>query len=73
MTYSLSSDQLKAAMKSRKHDRYEVLAAYAKFLKKGKMKTPTNVRKRVSTVREMLEFHSVEFSDRQFRLRVKME
>jgi hypothetical protein len=60
-------------MKSRKHDRYKVLVAYAKFLKKDKMKTPINVRKRVSTVREMLEFHSVEFSDRQFRLRVKME
>jgi hypothetical protein len=62
-TYNLSADQLIAAMRSGKQDRYEVLAAYAKFLKKEKMKTSTNVRKSVSTLREMLEFHSVELND----------
>jgi integrase len=54
-------------------ERYAVLAAYATFLRKEKGKTAHATCKRVTGAREFFEFHSVEFSERQFRLKVKLE
>jgi hypothetical protein len=88
-TYGLTVDDLIREMKmknktkkeeeednsSSSTERYALLAAYATFLRKGKGKTAHATRKRVTyrCAREFFEFHSVEFSERQFRLKVKLE
>jgi hypothetical protein len=85
-TYVLTVDDLIREMKkkakeedeeednsSSSTERYAVLAAYATFLRKEKGKTAHATCKRVTGAREFFESHSVEFSDRQFRLKVKLE
>jgi hypothetical protein len=86
-TYGLTVDDLIREMKkkakeedeeednssSSSTERYAVLAAYATFLRKEKGKTAHATCKRVTGAREFFEFHSVEFSERQFRLKVKLE
>lgn len=71
--YGKTVDDLIDLMKTGKEDRYSVLAAYNKFLRKELKKTAQATRRRVSGARELFEFHSVEFSDRQLRLKVKLE
>jgi hypothetical protein len=81
-TYGLTVDDLTREMKkkakeednsSSSTERYTVLAAYATFLRKEKGKTAHATRKRVTGAREFFEFHPVEFSERQFRLKIKLE
>jgi integrase len=68
-----AKEQEKEDNSSSSTERYAVLAAYATFLRKEKGKTAHATCKRVTGAREFFESHSVEFSDRQFRLKVKLE
>jgi len=69
--YRSDVDQLMKNIKSEKQDRYDVLAAYASYAKKQK-KSDDRTRDLVGSARSLFEYHSIEISQRQFKLRVRM-
>jgi hypothetical protein len=70
--YEITPDELLLAIRAGKEDRYKVLNAYAAYIKKQK-KSANRQRALVKGARQLLEYHDIEYSDRQFRLKVKLE
>lgn len=69
--YKVSVDELMTGIKRGQFDRYDVLARYAAYAKKNK-KSDARIRDLVKTARALLEYSDFEFSDRTFRVKVRL-
>lgn len=69
--YAVPVDQIIKEIKAESRDRYDVLSDFKTYLSRDG-KEANNLRALVKKARAFLEYHGLEYSDRQFKIRVKL-
>ena len=70
--YKTTLDNLILKIKEGREDAYDILSNYVIFLQNNSSISPATLKARIITAKNFLEYHDIDISPRQFKLKVKI-
>jgi integrase len=70
--YRMKTDDLLQNLQAGSEDPYDVLSNYTTYLQSNCVISPTTLKQRVVTAKNLIEYHDIDISPRKFKLKVKL-